>query len=98
MTLELKMPRELEERLREEAIRRGEPSDAVALRVLDENLPPTDENRRTAALAMLQKWMEEDAKLSDEELAANAIVLRNLDEDRPSYRKLFTDLLPDDVK
>ena len=84
MTLELKMPRELEERLRQEAVRRGEATDAAVLRVLDENLPPAEEDRHVTALAMIQKWMEEDAKLTDEELAANAAVLRNLDEDRPS--------------
>ena len=45
---------------------------------------------------MLHSWMEEDAALSAEAAAANADVLRALDEDRPSYRKLFTDLLKDD--
>jgi hypothetical protein len=94
MTLELKMPRELEERLREEAKRRGVPTDAVAVSVLDENLPPAGDARRTSAIALLQSWMEEDAKLTDEELASNAAVLRNLDVDRPSYRKLFGEVFP----
>jgi hypothetical protein len=95
MTLQLTLPPVLEERLRQEAERRGQATESVALRLLDEYLPPLDD-RRSAALAMLNRWMEEDASLSPEEAAANATVLRALDEDRPSYRKLFTDLLKDD--
>ena len=40
--------------------------------------------------ALLDRWQEEDATLSPEEAAANAEVLRALDADRSSYRKLFT--------
>jgi hypothetical protein len=36
-----------------------------------------------------------DAGLSQEEAADSADVLRAFDEDRPSYRKLFTDVLKD---
>jgi hypothetical protein len=42
--------------------------------------------------------MEEDAALSPEEQAANADVLRALDADRPSDRKLFDDFSRDDPK
>ncbi len=98
MTLQLNLPPELQERLLQEAERRREPAEAVALRLLDEHLPPQLDARRAAAIAMLRQWMEEDAALSPEEAAANAEVLRALDEDRPSYRKLFTDILKDDVK
>jgi hypothetical protein len=56
------------------------------------------DERRVAAVAMLERWIEEDAALSEEEMAANADVLRTLDEDRPSHRKLFTDLLKDTPK
>jgi hypothetical protein len=61
--------------------------------LLDEHLPP--DNRRAAALATLEQWMEEDAALSEEETAANAEVLIALDEHRPSFRKLFSNLLKD---
>ncbi len=54
-------------------------------------------DRRAAAVAMLQRWQEEDAVLSQEETAANAAVLRALDDDRPSYRKLFTAVLRDET-
>jgi hypothetical protein len=98
MTLQLTLPPELEERLRREAERRGQPTEAVALRLLDQHLPPPPDDRRAAAVAMLQRWAEEDTAMSPEEAAANADVLRALDEDRPSYRKLFTDLLKDEPK
>jgi hypothetical protein len=96
MTLQLTLPAELEERLRREAERCGQPTESVALRLLDEHLPPAQDDRRAAAVAMLHRWMEEDAALSPAEASTNADVLRALDEDRPSYRKLFTDLRKDD--
>jgi hypothetical protein len=92
MTLQLALPADLEARLRQEAERRGQPSEAVALRLLDQYLPPPLDDCHAAAVAMLQRWTEEDAALSPEEAAANIEVLRALDEDRPSYRKLFTDI------
>lgn len=93
MTLQLNLPQELQERLHREAQRRGQSAESVALHLLAEHLPPPLDERRAAAIAMLQQWMEEDAALSSEELADNAEVLRALDADRPSYRKLFTDIL-----
>lgn len=94
MALELSLPPDLEERLLQEAQRLGQPREAVALALLDRHLPPVDD-RRAAAVAMLHRWTEEDAALSPEEAADNAAVLRSLDEDRPSFRKLFTDLAQD---
>jgi hypothetical protein len=95
MTLQLTLPTELERRLRQEAERRGQPTEFVALGLLDQHLPPLDD-RRAAAVAMLCRWTEEDAALTSDEAATNTDVLRALDEDRPSYRKLFTDVLKDD--
>jgi hypothetical protein len=69
----------------------------VALVLLDQHLPPAQDDRRAAAVALLHPWMEEDAALSAEEASGNSDVLRALDEDRPSYRKLFTDLHRDDL-
>jgi hypothetical protein len=90
--IQLTLPPELGERLRQEAERRGQTAEAVVVRLLDQHLPPAGDDRRAAAVALLHRWAEEDAALSPEEAAANADVLRALDEDRPSYRKLFTDL------
>jgi hypothetical protein len=92
MTIQLILPPELEERLRQEAKRCGQARESVALRVLDQNLPPAANGRRAAAVALLQRWTQEDESLSAEEIQANEKVLRALDEDRPSYRKLFTNL------
>lgn len=86
MTLHLTLPPELEERLRQEAERRGEPTEAVALRLLDENLPPPDE-RRAAAIAMLHQWIEEDTHKESSEDAEE--FFRNLDASRTSNRPLF---------
>ncbi len=98
MTFQMTLPQELKDRLDQEAVRRREPTEAVALRVLDQNLPPALDARRVAALATLERMMKEVAMLSDDELAANAATLRALDEDRPSYRKLYSDLLAGDSK
>jgi hypothetical protein len=98
MSMQLTLPPQLEERLKQEAARRGIAPDACALQVLEQHLPPPLDERRAAAIAMLQRWAEEDEALSPEEAAENANVLRLLDEDRPSYRKLFADILKDDAQ
>jgi hypothetical protein len=59
-------------------------------------LPPED--RHSAAVAMLERWAREAENLSDQEAAENAAVLRAIDEDRLSDRKLFTDILKDAPK
>jgi hypothetical protein len=98
MPMQLTLPPQLEERLKREAARRGIPADACALQLLEQHLPAPLDDRRAAAVAMLQRWAEEDEALSPEEAAENANMLRLLDEDRPSYRKLFTDILKDDAQ
>jgi plasmid stability protein len=95
MTLQLTLPPDLDERLRREAERRGQSAESVAVRLLEQHLPPPDDRRAAAAVAMLHRWTDEDATLSPEEAAANAAVLRALDDDRPFDRKLFTDLRGD---
>ena len=87
MILQLTLPVKLEERLRQEAARHGQPSEAVACCLLDaQHLPPPDE-RRAAALALLNQWMEEDSPMAgvddDDEF------FRNLDASRTSNRPLF---------
>ena len=42
--------------------------------------------RNQAAIALLNSWMEED---EEEQRETFAFLKRALDEDRPSYRKLF---------
>jgi predicted DNA-binding protein len=98
MSIQITLPPELEERLRREAERSGQPTESLVVRVLEEHLPPALDERRAAAVAMLQGWMEEDARQLPEEADGNAAVLRSLDEDRPSYRKLFQEILEDTSK
>lgn len=98
MTLQLTLPPRTEERLAQEAVRLGETSESVALKLLDEHLPPPLDERRAATIAMLEQWMKEDESLSDEEMAENADILRKFDEDRLSDRKLFTDILAREAK
>ena len=95
MTLELILPPQLEDRLRREAERRGVAPAAVTLQLLEEHLPPSDADRRAAAIAMLEQWEIEDAALTPEQEAENAAVLRAIDEDRLSDRKWFTEVLKD---
>lgn len=90
MTLELALPPDVEARLRSEAERRGQPVDAVAVRLLDEHLPAPD--RCTAAVDLLNRWADEADTLSDAEVGENAAVLRALDADRPADRPLFPHL------
>jgi hypothetical protein len=97
VSIQLNLPADLEERLKQEARRRGVSPDAAAVQLLDQHLPSALDDRRAAAVAMLQRWAEEDEALSPEEAAENEEVLRALDADRPSYRKLFSDLLKDDA-
>jgi hypothetical protein len=94
MVIQLNLPAPLEERLKQEAGRRGLAPDACVLQTLDQYLPPS-EGRQAGVLAMLEQWSAEDADLSPEESAENAAVLRAVDEDRLSDRRLFTDVLKD---
>lgn len=89
MTLQLNLPSELHERLRQEAERRQEPVETVAVRLLDEHLPPPLDARRAAAIAMLRQWMEEDAALAPDESEQAEEFFRGLDAARTSNRPLF---------
>ena len=95
MVLNLSISPGLEDRLCQEAERRGLSVDAVTLELLDRHLPHGGEDRRAAAVAMLSQWADEDQTLSDETAAENALLLAELDEHRASYRKLFENILQD---
>jgi hypothetical protein len=88
MTLQLKLPPELEDRLRREAERQGLPPDVVTLQLLDKHLPPQD--RRAATEAMLQSWIDAD---DSDEADREYDLFRAIDEARTSDRKLFPDEL-----
>src|SRR5262249_15452230 len=93
MTLQLTLPPDLEARLQQEGQRRRLAPDVTAVQLLHERLVRPE--KTNAGVALLQQWEQEDATLTEEEIAANAELLRAVDEDRLSDRKLFTDVLKD---
>ncbi len=85
MTLTLHLPPELQQRLTKAAKRQGLAVDKYALQLLEEQLPQQD---RSAALVMqLQSWI--DLGDATEQQETGEYLLRALDEDRLSDRKLF---------
>ena len=78
MTLTLPLPPELEERLAQEASRRGVAPADFALRLLDRHLPPV--SVRNATVALLQSWI--DGEDAEEQKQTGNYLVRALDEDR----------------
>ena len=85
MTLTLNLPQELEDRLQHEAERQGLPAAALTLHLLDQHLPSSDSRGKLAAL--LQSWIVEGD--SQEQKETGEYLVRTLDEDRLSERRLF---------
>ncbi|MBL8796203.1 MAG: hypothetical protein JNM56_20050 [Planctomycetia bacterium] len=90
MTLHLSLPPELERRLTADAARLGLPLETYALQLLSQQPAPPD--RRSAAVALLQGWIDEDDH--GEHRETGDYLVRALDEDRSSDRQLF----PPDLK
>jgi nucleoid-associated protein YgaU len=88
MTLNLSLSPDVETRLKAAATRNGQPADQYAVQPLDQHLPPA-EPAQTAA-RMLLRWAEEAEALTDAESAENEQILRAIDADRLSDRKLFS--------
>lgn len=95
MHLELLLPAELEARLHNEARRQGLSPDKLTINLLDQHLPAPD--RRAALIGLLQEWKSEDDAMTDAEAGANADVLRAIDQDRLSDRKLFTEYVKENA-
>lgn len=85
MTLTLRLPPDLEERLTEEAKRSGMLAEQYTLHLLETNLPPKD--RRGRVVELLQSWIDEGD--AEEQTETGEYLIRALDEDRLSDRKLF---------
>lgn len=84
MTLTLDLTADLEQRLNDAASRHGIPPDQFVVEVLKQHLPMSD--RREQFAALLQSWLEED---QEEQKDTFEYLMRSLDEDRASQRKLF---------
>jgi hypothetical protein len=84
MTLTLHLTDDLEQRLVDEANRLGLSPGQVALKAIAEHLAPSS---RTAAVSLLQSWLDEGD--AEEHRATGELLIQLLDEDRSSDRKFF---------
>ena len=85
MTLHVDLTPELEKRLRREAERNGLPEAECVVRILDAHLPDT--TRQAQTVALLQSWI--DGTDAEDQREPGEYLVRVLDEDRLSDRKLF---------
>lgn len=85
MTLTLDLSSELAQRLNEEAAKRGVSADELTVELLERSLPI--DGRGSQAVELLQSWIDEEN--ADEQKATGDELLKALDEDRLSDRKLF---------
>jgi plasmid stability protein len=90
MTLNLNLPSDLAKRLRLAAERQGVSDDAYAVQLLERHLP--SKQRQAELIALLQSWI--DAPDVEEQQQTGDYLIRALDHDRLSDRKLY----PDDLK
>lgn len=85
MALSVQLPPELECRLTQAADQQGLPAEDYMMRLLDQHLPPVDQQE--ALVNLLQAWTGD---LKDTDLASgDDELLRALDADRLSERSLF---------
>jgi hypothetical protein len=87
MTLIVDLPEDLEKRLQHEAERRGVPVATLTLELLDHHLP--SKSSRQNVIDLLQSWLDEDEQDAQEQRETGEYLIRTLDEDRLSSRKLF---------
>jgi hypothetical protein len=85
MALMLDLPPELEQRLAQQAARRGIPADEYAVQILERHLPAEDP--RAELVTLLQSWIDDDD--AEEQKETGDYLVRALDQDRMSARKLF---------
>jgi hypothetical protein len=91
MALTIHLPPELEQRLTEEAQEQGVSADVYTVRILEQHLPP--KKKQTELVQLLQSWIDAAAADASEQEETGEYLIRSLDEDRLSDRKLFPDEL-----
>lgn len=84
MTLTLNLPSELEQYLLHEASERGISLEAMTLQVLTNSI--STKQKQTQAVKLLQSWLDDE---DDEQQETGQYLIRALDEDRLSDRRLF---------
>jgi hypothetical protein len=85
MTLKVRLTKDLERDVREEAERQGLPVEEWTLRLIKENLPSS--SRAAAVEDLIESWIQEGD--TEEQRETGEYLIRALDEDRLSDRKLF---------
>lgn len=85
MVLTLHLTPELEQRLMQEAKRQGVSMDVYTLQLLDKHLPSG--GCQEELISLLQSWIDEDD--AGEQRETGECLVRVLDQDRLSNRKLF---------
>jgi len=85
MPLTLNLPQDLKDRLQKEAERQGMPADTLILHLLDQHLPSKEIQGTLATL--LRSWIVEGDPQEQKE--TGEYLIRALDEDRLSERRLF---------
>jgi predicted transcriptional regulator len=90
-TITLTLDSELERRLLQEASRHGLSPEQYAVQALEEYILRTARERREKAIALVQSWIDEGDE--EEQKETWEYLVRVLDEDRTSVRKLFPEEL-----
>ena len=85
MTLTLELPPELERRLSDVAAQQGLPVEQYTLTLLESHLPR--EGRAAELAALFESWITQGD--AEEQRETGEFLIRALDEDRLSDRKLF---------
>jgi hypothetical protein len=83
----LKLRPELERELTQEAAQRGVSPEEFAVDILEQGVPGSRVNRAAAAIELLRSWREDGD--AEEQRETGEYLMRALDEDRLSDRKLF---------
>ena len=77
--------------LTSEADKKGTTVSLLAAEIIEQSIP--QDNDRDRAKAILERWKTEDLNLTEEQLEKHQSVLRAIDRDRLSDRKLFEQVL-----
>jgi hypothetical protein len=90
-TITLTLDSELGQRLLQEASQHGLSPEQYAVQALEEYILRTERERREKAIALVQSWIDEGDE--EEQKETWEYLVRVLDEDRTSVRKLFPEEL-----
>jgi len=91
MNLQIELPEALGRRLADEAHKRGSALSNLAVELLEQSLPISTKAKSTSE--MILGWVAQDEMMSDDDITRHRSVLKAIDEDRSSDRKLFAKVL-----